>query len=75
MQKLRLTFRPLRILADGQLLQQRQTLELHPGWTFDPGLNVVMVKSDAHEVIIEGSLKSLVFDITIQLSKVSCKDI
>jgi hypothetical protein len=54
MQKLRLTFRPLRILADGQLLQQQQKLELHPGWTFDPSLNVVIVKSDAHEVIIEG---------------------
>jgi len=49
-----LTFRPMQIIAGGQQLEQRQTLGSLPGWTFDPDLNVVMVKAGAREVIIEG---------------------
>jgi hypothetical protein len=53
-QMLRLTFRPIQIIAGGQQLEQRQTLESLPGWTFAPDLNVVMVKAGAREVVIEG---------------------
>ena len=53
-QKLRLSFQPVQIIADGQQLKQYKTLEANPGWTFDPALNILMIRAEAREIVIKG---------------------
>ena len=53
-QKLRLTFQPCQILANGQPLAQQKNGTDQPGWTFDPSLNVLIIKPGSREVVIAG---------------------
>jgi len=53
-QKLRLTFQPSQIIADGELLSRFETLGIEPGWLFDPSLNVLTIKPGSREVLIGG---------------------
>ncbi len=53
-QKLRLTFQPVQILADGKPLVQDHSLAAGPAWVFDPGSNVLMIKPEARQVVVNG---------------------
>ncbi|MBI5032587.1 MAG: hypothetical protein HZB51_18835 [Chloroflexi bacterium] len=53
-QVLRLTFKPMRVLADGIELRQVKTLFEEPGWSFAPVLNVVRVRYIGKNVEILG---------------------
>ena len=53
-QKLRLTFQPCQVLADGKPLAQQKIVSNQPGWNFDSTLNVLIIKPDAREVVIAG---------------------
>jgi hypothetical protein len=53
-QKLRLTFKPLSVLAGGQPLSQLAELSQAPGWTFDETLRVLVVQADDRQVVISG---------------------
>ena len=53
-QKLRLTFTPLKISAEGKRLKRNKSLDVSQGWTFDPVLNILNIKAGAHEVEIQG---------------------
>jgi hypothetical protein len=53
-QRLRLTFRPCRILADDRPLAEHGAMSEEPGWDFDALLNVVTIRPGSREVIIAG---------------------
>jgi hypothetical protein len=53
-QKLRLTFQPSQIIADGRLLSQNQVLGMDPGWNFDRSLFVLTIRPGSREVLIKG---------------------
>lgn len=53
-QKLRLTFQPCQVLADGKPLSQQKTASDQSGWNFDSTLNVLIIKPGSREVVIAG---------------------
>jgi hypothetical protein len=53
-QRLRLTFRPCQVLADGRPLAEHRTGSEKPGWDFDSSLNVLTVRPGSREVIVAG---------------------
>jgi hypothetical protein len=53
-QKLRLTFQPSQIIADGRLLSQNQVSGMDPGWNFDRSLFVLTIRPGSREVLIKG---------------------
>ena len=53
-QKFRLTFQPVHILAGGKPLAQQSKLSAEPGWAFDPAINVLEIQPEAREVHMIG---------------------
>ena len=53
-QKLRLTFPPHQVFADGKPLAQQKTVSDQPGWNFDSTLNVLNITPGSREVVIAG---------------------
>jgi hypothetical protein len=53
-QKIRLTFRPVQVLAGGTALPEKAALEEGPGWTFDEALRITVVRAGDREVVISG---------------------
>ncbi len=53
-QKFRLTFQPIQILAGGKQLAQQKTLGTEPGWVFDPTLNALVIQPGSREVLLKG---------------------
>ncbi len=53
-QRLRLTFTPCRILADGMLLPENVSSEEGRGWDYDPSLRVLTIHPGSREVTISG---------------------
>lgn len=53
-QKFRLTFQPVHILADGKPLAQQKTLGAGPGWVFDPARFMLEIQSGSREVHVTG---------------------
>jgi hypothetical protein len=53
-QKFRLTFKPVHILAGGKPLAQQSKLSSGPGWAFDPAINVLEIQPEAREVHVSG---------------------
>ncbi len=53
-QRFKLTFQPVHILADGRPLEQQKTLGAEPGWFFDPSRNVLEVKPGSRDVQVMG---------------------
>jgi len=53
-QRLRLTFRPRQILADGKLLKQKQMLDDQPGWNLGEIPFVIDIQPGAVEVLVQG---------------------
>lgn len=53
-QRLRLTFRPSRILANGALLEQKQELKDDPGWVLGEIPYVIDIQPGAEDVVIHG---------------------
>ena len=54
LQKLRLTFQPLQVLAGGNLLEQKNVLGDQLCWFFDPTSNVLTIQSGSKDVKILG---------------------
>lgn len=54
MQKLRLTFQPRQILAGGIPLEQVDSPGNQPGWTFDPSINMLVIRSGSRDIKIQG---------------------
>ena len=50
----RLTFKPVRVLADGAELREVAELRDEPAWSFDAALNVVRVQHNARKIEIQG---------------------
>lgn len=53
-QRLRLTFTPHQVFADGKPLAQQKMVSDQPAWDFDPTLNVLNITPGAREVVITG---------------------
>jgi hypothetical protein len=53
-QRLRLTFQPNQVFADGKPLAQQKLIDKQPGWDFDPALNVLNIAAGSREVVITG---------------------
>ena len=53
-QKFRLTFQPVHILAGGKPLPKKKKLGAEPGWAFDPARNVLEIQPEAREVHVAG---------------------
>jgi hypothetical protein len=54
LQKFRLTFQPVQVLAAGKPLTRQVLPEDEPGWSFDPALRVLTVQSGEREVAVIG---------------------
>jgi hypothetical protein len=53
-QKLRLTFKPVRVTSDDQILTQTPTLGDTPGWTYNEDLRVLEIQQAGHTVTVSG---------------------
>jgi hypothetical protein len=53
-QKFRLTFQPVRVLAGGTPLTQVETLDMGPGWMFDPARRVFEIRPGSCDVQVVG---------------------
>jgi hypothetical protein len=53
-QRLRLTFRPRQIVADGGPLTEHEAVSDKPGWHFDAALNVLTIKPGGRQVTVAG---------------------
>jgi hypothetical protein len=53
-QKFRLTFQPVQVLVDGKALSRMDMLDTGVGWKFDPALRILEVRSESHEIQVDG---------------------